>query len=106
MSENLRFMLLALENSHLALPLCRPNPPVGCVIVHNGEVVSTGFTRSPGHHHAEDALDSFQIFQNATISSSDNTLSRGLLLMAAGHLVERLRRERRNIHIALELTSV
>ncbi|MFB4339746.1 hypothetical protein RAC90_04550 [Pantoea sp. CS_6] len=30
------------------MPHCRPNPPVGCVIVHNGRVVSTGFTRSPG----------------------------------------------------------
>jgi len=62
MSENLRFMLIALENSHLALPLCRPNPPVGCVIVHNGEVVSTGFTRSLGHHHAEiDAISGLTV---------------------------------------------
>lgn len=53
MSKELDFMLLALEYSRLALPECRPNPPVGCVIVHNGVVVSKGFTQSPGHHHAE-----------------------------------------------------
>jgi len=53
MKENLAFMLLALEYSSLALPLCRPNPPVGCVIVHKGKVVAKGFTQSPGHHHAE-----------------------------------------------------
>jgi len=53
MKENLAFMLLALEYSSLALPLCRPNPPVGCIIVHNGKVVAKGFTQSPGHHHAE-----------------------------------------------------
>jgi pyrimidine deaminase RibD-like protein len=51
MSEKLEFMLLALESSRRAL--CRPNPPVGCVIVHKGKVVSKGFTQSPGHHHAE-----------------------------------------------------
>lgn len=53
MSKELDFMLLALEYSRQALPECRPNPPVGCVIVHNGVVVSKGFTQSPGHHHAE-----------------------------------------------------
>lgn len=55
-------MLLALENSRLALPQCRPNPPVGCVIVHKGNVVSKGFTQSPGHHHAEiDAISKLTV---------------------------------------------
>ncbi len=53
MSKKLEYMLLALEYSRLALPGCRPNPPVGCVIVHKGDVVSWGFTQSPGYHHAE-----------------------------------------------------
>lgn len=62
MKENLAFMLLALENSQLALPQCRPNPPVGCVIIHNGNVVSKGFTQSPGHHHAEiDAISKLTV---------------------------------------------
>ncbi|MBT0731246.1 bifunctional diaminohydroxyphosphoribosylaminopyrimidine deaminase/5-amino-6-(5-phosphoribosylamino)uracil reductase RibD [Rosenbergiella nectarea] len=62
MKENLAFMLLALEHSSLALPQCRPNPPVGCVIVHRGKVVSKGFTQYPGHHHAEiDALSKLTV---------------------------------------------
>lgn len=62
MSQNLEFMLLALEKSRQALPGCRPNPPVGCVIVHKGQVVSYGFTQHPGHHHAEiDAISKLTV---------------------------------------------
>jgi len=62
MSQNLEFMLLALEKSRQALPGCRPNPPVGCVIVHKGQVVSYGFTQHPGHHHAEiDAISKLAV---------------------------------------------
>ncbi|WP_211674716.1 bifunctional diaminohydroxyphosphoribosylaminopyrimidine deaminase/5-amino-6-(5-phosphoribosylamino)uracil reductase RibD [Moritella sp. 5] len=48
-----KFMLRALELSKLALPHCRPNPPVGCVLVKNNRIVSEGFTQAPGQHHAE-----------------------------------------------------
>ncbi|OUL32427.1 riboflavin-specific deaminase [Nostoc sp. RF31YmG] len=35
--------------------------PVGCVIVHSGEIVAVGYTHSPGKHHAEaDALTQIQ----------------------------------------------
>jgi len=47
------FMQLALHESKNALPACTPNPPVGCVLVKNGKVVATGFTRSIGGNHAE-----------------------------------------------------
>lgn len=47
------FMARALEESRRALPACRPNPPVGCVIVRDGQVLTTGFTNPPGQHHAE-----------------------------------------------------
>ncbi len=58
MIEN--FMLAALDISQNALPDCLPNPPVGCVIVKNGEIVATGHTRQPGHYHAEaDALSRY-----------------------------------------------
>ncbi|WP_394247543.1 bifunctional diaminohydroxyphosphoribosylaminopyrimidine deaminase/5-amino-6-(5-phosphoribosylamino)uracil reductase RibD [Vibrio profundi] len=46
-------MLRALELSKNALPHCRPNPPVGCVLVTNGKVVSEGYTQSIGGNHAE-----------------------------------------------------
>ncbi len=38
------FMMRALLLSHQALPACRPNPPVGCVLVKDGQIVSEGFT--------------------------------------------------------------
>ncbi|EOX3499307.1 bifunctional diaminohydroxyphosphoribosylaminopyrimidine deaminase/5-amino-6-(5-phosphoribosylamino)uracil reductase RibD [Vibrio cholerae] len=47
------FMKRALEISKHALPKCRPNPPVGCVIVKNGQIISEGFTSSVGCSHAE-----------------------------------------------------
>ncbi len=43
----------ALAQSASALPACRPNPPVGCVIVRGDAVVARGFTLAPGRHHAE-----------------------------------------------------
>lgn len=62
MKDNLAFMLLALEQSTLALPRCRPNPPVGCVVVHQGQIVAEGFTQSPGNHHAEiDAISKLTV---------------------------------------------
>jgi pyrimidine deaminase RibD-like protein len=50
-----RFMMSALLESRKALPGCRPNPPVGCVIVLEDRIVSRGFTGSPGTPHAEAA---------------------------------------------------
>jgi pyrimidine deaminase RibD-like protein len=46
-------MLLALDASKNALPDCVPNPPVGCVLVKNGKILSVGFTQSIGGNHAE-----------------------------------------------------
>lgn len=48
-----KYMLRALELSRQALPQCRPNPPVGCVLVKNGSIISEGYTQPPGQHHAE-----------------------------------------------------
>ncbi|WP_447042691.1 bifunctional diaminohydroxyphosphoribosylaminopyrimidine deaminase/5-amino-6-(5-phosphoribosylamino)uracil reductase RibD [Vreelandella sp. H-I2] len=54
------FMALALSESKKALPGCLPNPPVGCVLVRDGVVVSIGHTRAPGEYHAEaDALANY-----------------------------------------------
>jgi pyrimidine deaminase RibD-like protein len=49
------FMEAALEESRRALPACRPNPPVGCVIVQGEQIVARGFTGPPGQPHAEAA---------------------------------------------------
>jgi pyrimidine deaminase RibD-like protein len=53
--ELARFMAEALDESRKALPACRPNPPVGCVIVREGTIVARGFTGAPGAPHAEAA---------------------------------------------------
>jgi pyrimidine deaminase RibD-like protein len=51
-----QFMAEALAESRKALPVCRPNPPVGCVIVSDGAaIVARGFTGRPGEPHAEAA---------------------------------------------------
>lgn len=47
------FMYEALTEGRKALPACRPNPPVGCVLVREGEVVARGYTNRPGEYHAE-----------------------------------------------------
>ncbi len=51
MSE--KYMLSALEASLQALPNCQPNPPVGCVLVKDDCIVSTGYTQVLGGDHAE-----------------------------------------------------
>ena len=47
------FMNQALDQGRRALPVCLPNPPVGCVIVRDGAIMASGFTQAPGEHHAE-----------------------------------------------------
>ncbi|MEO1713504.1 MAG: deaminase, partial [Bacteroidota bacterium] len=47
------FMRAALQEGQKALPDCRPNPPVGCVIVKDGQIISRGHTNPPGQAHAE-----------------------------------------------------
>ncbi len=47
------FMLEALAISKQALPKCRPNPPVGCVITYQDKIVASGYTQEPGERHAE-----------------------------------------------------
>ncbi|WP_435250495.1 bifunctional diaminohydroxyphosphoribosylaminopyrimidine deaminase/5-amino-6-(5-phosphoribosylamino)uracil reductase RibD [Vibrio sp. nBUS_14] len=57
---NQQYMLQALEASRQALPDCQPNPPVGCVLVKDSEVVSVGYTQKVGGNHAEvEALNSY-----------------------------------------------
>jgi pyrimidine deaminase RibD-like protein len=51
--DKTRFMAAALAESLKALPGCRPNPPVGCVIVADDRILTRGFTGVPGAPHAE-----------------------------------------------------
>ena len=47
------FMREALAEGRKALPACRPNPPVGCVLVRDGAIVARGHTQEPYQPHAE-----------------------------------------------------
>jgi diaminohydroxyphosphoribosylaminopyrimidine deaminase/5-amino-6-(5-phosphoribosylamino)uracil reductase len=46
-------MQMALEQARLGVGLTSPNPPVGAVIVANGEVIGRGYHRKAGMPHAE-----------------------------------------------------
>jgi pyrimidine deaminase RibD-like protein len=46
-------MQAALLEGRKALPLCLPNPPVGCVLVKDGEIIARGHTQPLGMNHAE-----------------------------------------------------
>ena len=48
-------MQRAIEVSSHAVGLSNPNPPVGAVLVKDGEIIAEGFTGSPGTPHAEAA---------------------------------------------------
>ena len=52
-AQKREFMQIALDLSRKALPGCLPNPPVGCVIVRDLQIVASGFTQPPGQPHAE-----------------------------------------------------
>ena len=47
------FMSEAMLEGEKAKPKCYPNPPVGCVIVKDQQIVSRGHTNEPGKDHAE-----------------------------------------------------
>jgi pyrimidine deaminase RibD-like protein len=51
--ESREFMQVALLEGRKALPLCLPNPPVGCVLVKDGEIIARGHTQPLGMNHAE-----------------------------------------------------
>jgi pyrimidine deaminase RibD-like protein/quercetin dioxygenase-like cupin family protein len=55
MQQPEHYMEIALELSKRAIPVCFPNPPVGCVIVKDGGIVASGYTQAPGQFHAEAA---------------------------------------------------
>ncbi|WP_353048395.1 bifunctional diaminohydroxyphosphoribosylaminopyrimidine deaminase/5-amino-6-(5-phosphoribosylamino)uracil reductase RibD [Halomonas sp. ISL-56] len=42
-----------LTEGRKARGICGNNPPVGCVLVYDGMIVSRGHTGRPGEHHAE-----------------------------------------------------
>jgi len=48
-----KFMREAIKEGRKALKKSKPNPPVGCVLVKDGKIISKGHTDVPGQPHAE-----------------------------------------------------
>lgn len=56
--DDYRYMSHALRLARRGLYSCHPNPRVGCVVVHSGEIVGEGWHQRTGEPHAEvHALD-------------------------------------------------
>lgn len=53
MSDDDRWMALALEEARKGVGRTAPNPPVGCVLVRDGELLGSGWHRGAGRPHAE-----------------------------------------------------
>lgn len=53
MKDDVRFMMRALELARRGEGLTRPNPPVGAVLVQDGEVLAEGWHEKAGGPHAE-----------------------------------------------------
>ncbi len=53
MNEDTRWMQLALEEARKGVGRTAPNPPVGAVIVKDGELLGNGWHRAAGQPHAE-----------------------------------------------------
>ena len=95
-----RFMAAALAEGRKALPHCRPNPPVGCVLVRDGQIVATGHTQPPYQPHAEPmALNQLEgdladvvayvtlepcSFHNRTPSCAKELIRRGIQTVVVG----------------------
>jgi diaminohydroxyphosphoribosylaminopyrimidine deaminase/5-amino-6-(5-phosphoribosylamino)uracil reductase len=53
MSHDQYYMQMALDLAHCGVGKTAPNPPVGAVLVRDGQVVGTGFHPAAGQPHAE-----------------------------------------------------
>jgi diaminohydroxyphosphoribosylaminopyrimidine deaminase/5-amino-6-(5-phosphoribosylamino)uracil reductase len=53
MNTDIQYMRRCFALARQALPWCRPNPGVGCVLVRDGKVVGEGHTQVAGKEHAE-----------------------------------------------------
>ena len=51
--EDKKFMRRCIELAKKGLGYTYPNPLVGCVIVHNGKIISEGWHKKAGNAHAE-----------------------------------------------------
>ena len=66
-----QYMLRCLELAQLGIGPAAPNPSVGCVIVHNGQVIGEGYTSAFGGPHAEvnaiNAVQNKELLPDSTV---------------------------------------
>lgn len=71
MNPDERYMKRALELAELGLGKVSPNPMVGCVIVHEGEIIGEGYHEKYGKAHAEvnaiDSVDDASVLPKSTV---------------------------------------
>jgi diaminohydroxyphosphoribosylaminopyrimidine deaminase / 5-amino-6-(5-phosphoribosylamino)uracil reductase len=71
MNEREKFMKICLELAEKGLGKVAPNPMVGCVIVHNNEIIGQGYHQKYGESHAEvNAINSVKdgsLLSNSTL---------------------------------------
>ena len=53
MNEDEKYMQRCLDLAQNAFGETYPNPMVGCVIVHNGQIIGEGYHHKAGEPHAE-----------------------------------------------------
>lgn len=71
MSDDKKYMSRCLELARQAFGNTYPNPMVGCVIVHNNEIIGEGYHHKAGEPHAE--VNAIQSVENQELLS-DSTL--------------------------------
>ncbi|MFB6348564.1 bifunctional diaminohydroxyphosphoribosylaminopyrimidine deaminase/5-amino-6-(5-phosphoribosylamino)uracil reductase RibD [Moraxella sp. ZJ142] len=52
-SQDVYFMMLAIDEAKKGIFTTRPNPAVGCVLVKDGQIIGTGYHPKAGEPHAE-----------------------------------------------------
>lgn len=71
MTEDQKYMLRAIELAELGRGMVSPNPMVGCVIVHNGNIIGEGYHKQYGGPHAEpnavNSVEKSELLQEATV---------------------------------------
>ena len=74
-SRNIKFIKLAYEQALINLGSTKINPSVGCIIVKNNSVISSGRTSFNGRPHAEaNALEKKNKFQKLRLICNYGTL--------------------------------
>ena len=66
-THKIRFMNRAFELAQLGLGSVSPNPMVGCVIVHNNQIIGEGWHKKYGGPHAE--VNAINSVENKSILS-------------------------------------